>query len=111
MVMPARFLEFDLSEDAEGLRTWDALASPAVRHTGALQDEVQRLTRQLALSLGPAGPIEEGHRWDMDLQIHDDSGQALSLEMDLPACGRIAVALSLSGGAELAALLDAFCAP
>jgi hypothetical protein len=108
--MPLRFLEFDLSEDTNGLRTWDALASPGASHTGALLAEVHALTAHLQQALGTPGPVDEGHAWDMDLQIHDEQGQPLPLQASAPPAGRITLALSLSGGAELAARLSAFAA-
>ena len=37
--MHLRFLEFDLREDTDGLRTWDALASPTAVPTAALLAE------------------------------------------------------------------------
>ena len=99
--MPLQFLEFDLSEDTDGLRTWDALASPDAAHTLALLSEVQGLRQHLTQQLGPAGPLDEGHRWDMDLQIQDATGQALPLDLAIPPAGRITLAISLSGAAEL----------
>lgn len=108
--MTLRFLEFDLSEDTDGLRTWDALASPGAAHTRALLAEVRALTEHLQQALGASGPIDEGHAWDMDLQIHDDQGQPLPLQTHTPPSGRITLALSLSGGAELATRLSAFAA-
>ena len=104
--MPLQFLEFDLSEDPDGLCTWDGLASPAASHTTAMLAEVQTLLDQLHHRLGPPGPIEDGHAWDMDLQIHDEAGQALSLQATPASSGRITLAFSLSGGHELAAHLS-----
>lgn len=102
LVMYLQFLEFDQSEDSDGLRTWDALANPAAVHTTALLAETAALVQHLTQQLGPAGPIDEGHHWDMDLLIHGEAGQPLTLEANAPLCGRITLALSLSGGAELA---------
>ncbi len=109
-VMPLRFLEFDLSEDTDGLRTWDALASPGAAHTAPLLAEVHTLTQHLTQALGRPGPVDEGHAWDMDLQIHDDSGRPCLVDATAPPEGRITLALSLSGGSELADSLSAFVA-
>lgn len=108
--MTLRFLEFDLSEDTDGLHTWDALASPGAAHTEPLLAEVQALTRQLTQELGMPGPVDEGHAWDMDLQIHDERGQPWQLHACAPPDGRITLALSLSGGKPLAACLSAWVA-
>ena len=106
--MSLRFLDFDLSEDTDGLRTWDALASPGAAHTGTLLAEVHALTQHLTQQLGTPGPLDEGHVWDMDLQIHDDQGQPCLVQATPCPEGRITLALSLSGGAELAACLSAY---
>ena len=49
--MGLQLLDFDRSEDAEGVVCWDALAQPAPAHTH-----------------GP-GPLEHGANWDFDLQV------------------------------------------
>ena len=95
--MPLRFLEFDLSEDTDGLRTWDALASPSATHTAALLAEVQALLDTLHRHLGPPGPLEDGHGWDMDLLVQDEAGQPLQLEAMLPQQQRVTLALTLCG--------------
>jgi len=102
--MSPAYLEFDLSEDADGLSTWDALASPPATHTGALLAEVRALLRLLQ-QLGPAGPVDEGHDWDMDLQLHDEHGQVLSIDGDGLPVGRVSLALSLTGRSALAAAI------
>ena len=86
--MPLMFLEFDLSEDDHGLRTWSALAAPASVHTPALLQEVQTLIEDLTRQLGAAGPVDEGHAWDM----------ALDTEV---AHERTTVSLHLTGGDAL----------
>ena len=100
--MPLRFFEFDLSEDTDGLCTWDALASPAPAHTSAMLAEAEALVQHLTHALGPPGPVDEGHQWDMDLQIHDEEGRPVPLQGGTQPEGRITLALSLSGDAALA---------
>ena len=41
--MELQYLEFDCSEDTEGVVSWDALAQPAANHTAALLREVSQL--------------------------------------------------------------------
>ena len=105
--MPLQFLEFDLSEDSDGLQTWDALASPAAVHTAALLAEVRALLQHLQQHLGPSGALDDGHGWDMDLQIQDGSGQPVPLEAAPRPGARITLALSLSGTGALAEHLSA----
>ena len=92
-MMPRQFLEFDLSEDTDGLCSWSALACPSAAHAPALQREVQDLLADLTRRLGSPGPLDEGHAWDMAL----DSGQ----EGDRPR-----VSLDLCGGPALAEALS-----
>ena len=106
--MALKYLEFDLSEDADGLRTWDALASPPATHTPALLAEVHALLAHLQGHLGPSGPLDDGHGWDMDLQLHDASGRPLALDTPGLDGQRITLALSLGGGSPLAECLSAF---
>jgi hypothetical protein len=68
--MNLQFLEFDCSEDSQGVVCWDALAQPAAHHTPALLQEVTQLLAW-AHRFGPQapGPIEDGADWDYDLHI------------------------------------------
>ena len=108
--MPLQFLDFDLSEDTDGLCSWDALASPAARHTPELLAEVRALLEALHQALGPAGPVADGHRWDLDLQIHDEQGHPVALESEVQAL-RITLALSLTGDDALSAELASRMSP
>lgn len=90
--MPLKFLEFDASDDTGGLRSWSALAAPAAEHAAALRAEVDALIGDLRGWLGEPGPVDEGHLWDMVLDID-------------AAADRTTVCLHLSGGNALADLL------
>jgi hypothetical protein len=69
--MELKYLEFDCSEDTEGVVCWDALAQPAANHTKELLNEVtQLLSWASRFSPQGPGPLEEGADWDFDLQIH-----------------------------------------
>lgn len=79
--MNLHLLDFDCSEDADGVTCWDALAHPSARYTPALLAEVEQLLAW-AHGFSPAGPgpLEDGADWDFDLQVklHDPSAN--------PAC-------------------------
>ncbi len=106
--MHLQFLEFDCSEDTEGVVCWDALAQPAAHHTPALLQEVRQL---LAWAHGfgerAPGPLEDGADWDFDLQIHMASvpiqahwhttTQALVLSPTPTENDEISLSLSISG--------------
>ncbi len=112
--MELQYLEFDCSEDTEGVVCWDALAQPAASHTAALLREVtQLLSWANRFSPQGPGPLDEGADWDFDLQIqlhHPNSPnstpaqtqwQAAQQTLDIrPAPGpddRAELSLSLSG--------------
>ena len=71
--MRLQFLEFDRSEDTDGVVCWEALAQPQALHNAALLREVSQVLA-LAYRLdgrGP-GPLEEGAQWDyvLDATLH-----------------------------------------
>lgn len=68
--MNLQLLDFDCTEDAEGVVCWDALAQPARTYNTALLHEAA-LVLQWAHGFdrhGP-GPLEHGADWDFDLQV------------------------------------------
>jgi hypothetical protein len=113
LTMNLQFLEFDCSEDSQGLVCWDALAQPAAHHIPALLEEVRQLLIW-AHHFGPQapGPLEDGADWDFDLQIRCGNMQVNCLwqsadgKLELspqPASGEeIVLSLSISGTPEFA---------
>ena len=112
--MDLQYLEFDCSEDTEGVVCWDALAQPAASHTAALLREVtQLLSWASRFSPRGPGPLEDGADWDFDLhlQLHSPKAQrsvpvqyhwqAAQQTLDIrPTPGpdeRLELSLSLSG--------------
>ncbi len=106
LFMPLQFLEFDAGEDTDGFRNWDAVASPAPRHNQALLDELGAVLRHLAGTLGAAGPLDNGHAWDLDLHIQDEQHRPLMPEAARACALRLTLSLSLSGTAALADLME-----
>ncbi len=99
--MPSQFLEFDLAEDGDGGLSASALASPAPRHTPALIAEVQALLQALRAELGAPGPLDEGHGWDLALQLEGEDGEPIAWETVASAHGRVQLSLDLAGGEAL----------
>jgi hypothetical protein len=67
--MDLQLLDFDCSEDTEGVVCWDALAQPQPRHNSALLQEVaQVLAWAHGFDAQGPGSLEEGANWDFDLQ-------------------------------------------
>jgi hypothetical protein len=75
--MNLHLLDFDGSEDADGVTCWDALAHPPARYTSALLAEVSQLLAWAhRFSAAGPGPLEDGADWDYDLSVtlHGSSG-------------------------------------
>lgn len=69
------YLVFDHSEGEDGTDSWDALAAPRAPHSARLMHETSALLQALLERWGPPGPLDEGHAWDFDLQVHDPQDQ------------------------------------
>jgi hypothetical protein len=110
--MDLQLLDFDCSEDTEGVVCWDALAQPHPRHNNALLHEVaQVLAWAHGFDAQGPGPLEDGANWDFDLQATLHVGGQASQDAHLvfdPKKGQIhmdaadlshpvALSLSLSG--------------
>jgi hypothetical protein len=67
--MDLRLLDFDCSEDADGVVCWDALAQPQTHHNSELFQEVSRvLAWAFRFDTQGPGSLEDGANWDFDLQ-------------------------------------------
>lgn len=69
------YLTFDLSEDAEGVATLEAMASTAVEQHAAVMTEVRQVL-DWAWQRYPHthGPVDDGMDWDHDLQVNVEDG-------------------------------------
>lgn len=115
------YLDFDYSEDADGIGTFDALASVMPPKLPALQAEITAVL-QWAHAHFPqgCGPLDEGGIWHWDLQGSQEVSTPLALEWEAaagrlhatpgtPAPPRTTLGLSLSGQAAFCdALREAF---
>lgn len=100
--MTLDFLDFDYSEDTEGIGVFDAMATVRPEQLAAVHAEVEQVLAwaQDAFA-GRRGPVEEGSEWDYDLQ-----------ETQEPDTHRRTVTLSISGTpAFCAAFREAFDLP
>ncbi|HET8695632.1 MAG: hypothetical protein KGI91_13965 [Burkholderiales bacterium] len=107
--MILQYLDFEYSEDTEGVGTWDAMASVAPHQVVAVQAEVAQVLGW-AYHAFPDGrdALENGGEWDYDLQAQIelstpevwqfDPGMGLILTSRQPAGEpRHTVSLSLTG--------------
>lgn len=105
-----RYLDFEFSEDAQGLGCWDALATVRPPQWPALQAEVQAVLAWAQRVPGATeGPLEDGGDWDWALQawLETDPPRALVVEDGavlgteaLPPDSRISLAFTLSGSPD-----------
>ncbi|MBV8618857.1 MAG: hypothetical protein JOY84_08350 [Curvibacter sp.] len=105
-----RYLDFEFSEDAQGLGCRDALATVRPSQWPALQAEVG-LVLAWARQLPGAteGPLEDGGDWDWSLQAWLETDPPLALVVDeghvlgteaLAPDSRISLAFTLSGSPD-----------
>lgn len=115
-----RFLDFDVSEDAEGHGCFDAMANVSEGQWPALLAEVQGLLDWAEAQFPDAcGPLEDGALWDYALQGQQEIQTPLHLERDArgqlqalpdgPGLLRRTLTLTLSGAPAFAeAFREAF---
>ncbi|MDI1269796.1 MAG: hypothetical protein PSV40_11940 [Polaromonas sp.] len=67
------FLEFDYSEDAQGVGTFDAMASVRPDQVAAVRTEiVQVLEWAHSAFPGLQAPLDDGGEWDFNLQEQEE---------------------------------------
>ncbi|MGJ7509212.1 hypothetical protein [Variovorax sp. GT1P44] len=115
--MTLDYLDFDYSEDTEGVGVFDAMATTSPQQVAAVHAEiVQVLDWAHATFPGRRGPVGDGGDWDYDLQGMQEVTIAETIEFDKdahrvrvragePATPRHTVTVSISGTPEFC---DAF---
>jgi hypothetical protein len=110
--MTLDYLDFDYSEDTEGIGVFDAMASTGGAQVAAVQAEIARVLAWAHAEFGaPGAPVGDGGDWDFDLQgvqetampqtfAFDPASGRLQAEAGAPGATRHTVSLSLSGGPE-----------
>jgi hypothetical protein len=107
--MGLNYLEFDFSEDADGVGTFDALAATAPAHNAAVLAEVASVLAWAHHAFAAQrAPLDDGGEWDFDLQgwrefsavdvLHfDDLSGKLSVQSEPAGAARHTVSLSITG--------------
>jgi hypothetical protein len=81
--MTLDYLDFDYSEDTEGVGVFDAMASTGAEQVAAVQAEVVKVLDWAHAGFGaPRGPVGDGGDWDYDLQGMQESSVAQSMIFD-----------------------------
>lgn len=87
--MAMHYLTLDLSDNAEGISTLEAMASTTAEHHSAAMAEAQQLLdwawRRFPHTHGPA---DEGMDWDHDLQVNVEDGQWHAITLTLTGSQR-----------------------
>ena len=83
--MTLRWLDFDYSEDTEGVGTFDAMASTAPAHTPAVEAEIAEVIAWAEASFPHGrGVLDDGADWDCDVQeLHEDDGARRTLVLSI----------------------------
>ena len=97
------YLTFDLSDNADGVTTLEAMASTAGEQHAAAWAETQQVLdwawRRFPDSHGPA---DEGGDWDHDLQVSVEAGGWHVVSLTLTGSARFVEAFTADFGAALA---------
>ena len=88
------YLSFDLSEDADGVTTLEALAATTAGQHAAVMAEVQQVL-DWAWQHYPHGhgPVGDGMDWDHDLQVQVEEGHWHAVSLTLAGSPRFVEAL------------------
>ncbi|HEY0820153.1 MAG TPA: hypothetical protein VGD46_15310 [Rhizobacter sp.] len=94
-----RYLSFDLSDNAEGVITLEALAAtPAAQHAAVLAEVQSVLDWAWREFPHTHGPADDGMDWDHDLQVQLEAGGWHAVTLTLSASPRFADAFRAAFG-------------
>ncbi len=118
--MTLSYLDFDYSEDDQGIGTWDAMASVTAQRLPALLAEITLVLHWAQQQFcGQRGPLDENGLWDYDLQSqpegaapalrlhYDEEVGQISLAQPPAPQARYTLTFTLSGGPAFAQALQA----
>lgn len=95
--MQLKYLDFDYSEDTEGVCTFDAMASTSPQHVAAVHAEIAKVLAWACKAFGDQrGALEDGFEWDYDLQSQRDYTVSEALEFDCNT-GRLGIRSETTG--------------
>lgn len=93
------YLSFDLSCDADGVTTLEALASTAAEQHGAVMAEVQQVLDWAWRHYPHShGPLDDGMDWDDELQVQVEDGRWHAVSLTLAGSARFIEAFSAAFG-------------
>lgn len=80
--MKLKFLEFDCSEDADGIGTFDAMASVQEARWAELRAEVEQVLAWAERHWGERAPLDDGGSWDVALEAVHEVLQPLAMTFE-----------------------------
>lgn len=113
------YLDFEYAEDAEGIGTFEAMASTWPEQVAAVQREIgEVLDWAFEAFAGQRGPVGEGYEWDYDLHgqqeftapetiRYSERTRRFTVQAGAPGKPRHTVTLTLSGTEEFCAAFRA----
>lgn len=117
MTLNLQYLDFDLSEDTEGVGTFDAMASAGPQEVARVHAEIAEVLAWAHANFpGVCNPLDEGGEWDYELQetrefsiadtlVYDDLTRLFTLTPGTAGTPRHTVTLSISGTQGFSAAL------
>lgn len=100
--MTLTYLDFDYSEDTQGIGVFDAMASTPPAQAAAVDAEIALVLDWASASFPDRrGPVGEGGEWDYDLQHVQDPGWrtvTLSISGTQEFCGAFSLRFALESG-------------
>ncbi len=110
------YLDFDISDDGEGITTFDAMAYATADRWPALLAEVTQVLRWCTTEFGYPGALDGGHQWDLDVQLQSDAGHVLAVRWDASQrqllasealhCAAVQLSMTISGDDDFRAALE-----
>ncbi len=95
------YLIFDLSDDAHGVTTMEAMASTSAAQHAAVMAEVQQVLEWAWRSFAQThGPLDEGMDWDHDLQVSVEDGGWHAVTLTLTGSQRFAEEFAREFGSD-----------
>ena len=92
-------MNFDLSEDADGVITLEALAATAAEQHAAVMAEVQQVLDWAWQHYRHShGPVDDGMDWDHELQVQVEDGRWHAVSLTLAGSPRFVEAFFAAFG-------------
>jgi hypothetical protein len=95
-------LSFDITDGSDGILTLEAMASTRAAEHAAVMAEVEQVLAWVQAGFGGRqGPVEDGHAWDHELLVQQETGGWVTVTLSFSASQEFAEAfLAVYGEAD-----------